>query len=124
MEPTDPATPELPRYIQKAQRSYDMMTGMLMNVLEAFADTPPGESDKRSATDIVDTIKIHGRVLTTLIEHEADLAKRTSRIERPGPSPADGGGDLDLDAARRDITAEIIRVLDARRNRGGGGEPG
>lgn len=109
-------------FIADAERSLRVLNSVLLRALEAFVDQEPSDQSPKTAAGIVDVIKNNSKILQALTESEADIAKCRLRQASGSPSPA--GSAIDLDQARRDVAAEILRFADARLHRGGAGEPG
>lgn len=101
-------------FIAEAGHRFNDMNAVLLRAITEFAETASTERSAKNALGLIDSLKIHSRILQTLLESEADIAKCRKRQAQGEPAP--GGQPIDLDTARKKIAAEISHIAAARRS--------
>ena len=75
----------------------------------ALQNIPKPVGDDTALKSWEEKIKSHHRQLQQVLNMEADIAKRTKSIGVPG-----AGSELDLDAAKREISERLARISAVR----------
>lgn len=94
--------------VNRAKDTCTTMGKVLQATLDKLLEAPP--ATVAEARDLVGLLVAYQKALQTVLDFEKSLEQQTSPETEPGAG--DGAGEIDLDAARREVLGKLARLAD------------